>query len=116
MSKLAVATEAVKEAVVGTHEPEQLAAHTKARFIQYAVKDSETGELYLGPEEFINAVAPTGEDYVSHLLLFPAVLPLGMAIHWDLTDNDQTAQNLTRPILHSLQRRRRQRKGQSESR
>lgn len=72
MSKLAVATEAVKEAVVGTHEPEQLAAHTKARFTQHAVKDAETGELYLGPEEFINAVAPTGEDYVSHLLLWPS--------------------------------------------
>jgi solute carrier family 25 aspartate/glutamate transporter 12/13 len=74
MSKLAVATEAVKEAVVGTHEPEQLAAHTKARFTRYAVKDADSGELYLGPEEFINAVAPKGEDYVSHILLFQAKL------------------------------------------
>lgn len=72
MSKLAVATEALKEAVVGTHEPEQLAAHTKARFAQYAVKDADSGELYLGPEEFINAVAPKGEDFVSHILLFPS--------------------------------------------
>lgn len=74
MSKLAVATEAVKEAVVGTHEPEQLAAHTKARFAQFAVKDADSGELFLGPEEFINAVAPNGEDYVSHMLLFQAKL------------------------------------------
>jgi solute carrier family 25 aspartate/glutamate transporter 12/13 len=79
MSKLAVATEAVKEAVVGTHEPEQLAAHTKARFAQYAVKDADSGELYLGPEEFINAVAPNGEDYVSHILLFQAKLFTSLA-------------------------------------
>ncbi|KAH7266947.1 mitochondrial carrier domain-containing protein [Fusarium redolens] len=63
MSKLAVAKEAVKEAVIGTHEPEQLAAHTKARFTKHAIKDPETGELYLGPDEFINAVVPEGEDY-----------------------------------------------------
>lgn len=72
MSKLAVAKEAVKEAVIGTHEPEQLAAHTKARFTKHAIKDPETGELFLGPDEFINAVAPEGEDYVSHALLLQA--------------------------------------------
>ncbi|KAM0435167.1 hypothetical protein ACHAPT_003257 [Fusarium lateritium] len=63
MSKLAVATEAVKESLVGTHEPEQLSAHSKARFIKHAVKDAESGDLYLGPDEFINAVAPKGEDF-----------------------------------------------------
>lgn len=66
MSKLAVATEAVKETLVGTHEPEQLSAHSKARFIKHAVKDAESGDLFLGPDEFINAVAPKGEDFVSH--------------------------------------------------
>ncbi|KAJ3458565.1 hypothetical protein MRS44_012674 [Fusarium solani] len=63
MSKLAVATEAVKETLVGTHEPEQLSAHSKARFIKHAVKDAESGDLFLGPDEFINAVAPKGEDF-----------------------------------------------------
>lgn len=63
MSKLAVATEAVKETLVGTHEHEQLSAHSKARFIKHAVKDAESGELVLGPDEFINAVAPKGEDF-----------------------------------------------------
>ena len=29
------------------------------------VKDEETGELYMGEEEFVNAVAPPAEDYVS---------------------------------------------------
>ncbi|KAF4465211.1 hypothetical protein FALBO_7939 [Fusarium albosuccineum] len=63
MSKLAVATEAVKESLIGTHEPEQLSAHSKARFIKHAVKDAETGDLYLGPDEFINAITPKGEDF-----------------------------------------------------
>jgi solute carrier family 25 aspartate/glutamate transporter 12/13 len=62
----AVVKEAVKESLLGTDEPAaQLSAQTKLRFNNNAVKDPETGELYMGPEEFINAVAPSGEDYVS---------------------------------------------------
>lgn len=62
----AVVKEAVKESLLGTDEPAaQLSAQTKLRFTNNAVKDPETGELYMGPEEFINAVAPSGEDYVS---------------------------------------------------
>ncbi|KAF4973602.1 hypothetical protein FZEAL_9280 [Fusarium zealandicum] len=63
MSKLAVATEAVKEAVIGTTEPEHLSAQSKARFAQHAVKDAESDDLYLGPDQFIDAVAPKGEDF-----------------------------------------------------
>jgi solute carrier family 25 aspartate/glutamate transporter 12/13 len=65
MSKVATVKEAVKETLVGSHEPEQLSAQTKARFNRHAVKDPETGELYLGPEQFIDAIAPPHEDYVS---------------------------------------------------
>jgi solute carrier family 25 aspartate/glutamate transporter 12/13 len=65
MSKVATVKEAVKEKLVGSHEPEQLSAQTKVRFNRHAVKDPETGELYLGPEQFIDAIAPPHEDYVS---------------------------------------------------
>lgn len=61
--------EAVKEAVLGSDEattgPSQ---QSKARFTRMAVKD-ENGELYMGPEEFINAVAPQEEDFVSSFTL-----------------------------------------------
>ncbi|CAI4210213.1 unnamed protein product [Parascedosporium putredinis] len=40
-----------------------LPAGSHARFQKNAVQDSETGELYLGPEQFIDAVAPADEDY-----------------------------------------------------
>ena len=57
--------EAVKETLVGSEEPVQLSAQAKARFNRHAVKDPETGELYLGIEQFIDAIAPPNEDYVS---------------------------------------------------
>ncbi|KAL2260628.1 hypothetical protein VTK26DRAFT_5305 [Humicola hyalothermophila] len=63
MSKVATVKEAVKETLVGSTEPAQLSAQTKARFNRHAVKDAETGELYLGREQFIDAVAPPHEDY-----------------------------------------------------
>lgn len=65
MSKVATVKEAVKETLVGSKEPTQLSAQTRARFNRHAVKDAETGELYLGAEQFIDAVAPSHEDYVS---------------------------------------------------
>ena len=68
MSKVATVKEAVKGTLIGSTEPSeptQLSTQTKARFNAHAVKDPETGELFLGPEQFINAVAPPDEDYVS---------------------------------------------------
>ncbi len=67
MSKVAAVKEAVKESLIGSEEPVQLSSQTKSRFISKAVKDPQTGELFMGSEEFINAVAPADEDYVSDL-------------------------------------------------
>lgn len=67
MASATVVKEVVKEALIGTETPSQLSAQTKARFTSHAVNDPETGEQYMGPEEFINAVAPTDEDFVSRL-------------------------------------------------
>lgn len=69
MSKATAVKEAVKESLIGSEEPVQLSSQTKARFNSHAVKDPETGELFMGPDEFINAVAPPDEDYVSFLNL-----------------------------------------------
>lgn len=66
MSKVTGVKEAAKDALLGTtEEPVQLSAQAKARFMSHAVKDPETGEFYMGAEEFLNAVAPKDGDYVS---------------------------------------------------
>ena len=57
--------EAVKETVLGSDEPSGPTSQSKARFTRMAIKDAETGELFMGPDEFINAVAPDKEDFVS---------------------------------------------------
>jgi len=67
MSKVTVVKEAVKESLIGSegsNQP-QLSSQTKARFLAKATKDPETGELFMGPDEFIDAIAPVNEDYVS---------------------------------------------------
>lgn len=56
---------AVKDTLLGTEDSMELSAKNKAQFISIAAKDPESGELYLGEEEFINAIAPADEDYVS---------------------------------------------------
>jgi solute carrier family 25 aspartate/glutamate transporter 12/13 len=57
-----------KEKLVGVElEP---SAQIQASFSQHALKDEESGEFYMGQTEFVNAVAPTDEDYVSTFLSF----------------------------------------------
>jgi hypothetical protein len=65
MSKATAVKEAVRESLIGSEEPVQLSAQTKARFHANAVKDSEAGELSMGLDDFINCIAPENEDYVS---------------------------------------------------
>lgn len=77
MSKAAAVKEAVKESLLGAEEPTQLSSQTKSRFHANAIKDAETGELFMGPDEFVNAVAPATEDYVSHPMA-SLLLPLSL--------------------------------------
>ncbi len=70
MADITKAKEVVKEALVGTEGDVQLSAQSKATFDRNARKDEATGELLMGEEEFINAVAPSTEDYVSQTLYF----------------------------------------------
>ncbi|CAL5872229.1 uncharacterized protein PFLUO_LOCUS6488 [Penicillium psychrofluorescens] len=55
--------ESVKEKLVGsTTEPYQMSHQARSNFMRHAQKD-ENGDLYMGKEEFINAIAPKQEDY-----------------------------------------------------
>lgn len=67
--------EAVKETVLGSDDAAGPSSQSKARFTKRAVKD-ETGELIMGPDEFINAVAPENEDFVS----LPVACPLALVM------------------------------------
>ena len=61
------AKESVKDTLVGHEVPseeQQTSAQTRADFMQHAIQDEETGEYYMGQQEFVNAVAPPDEDYV----------------------------------------------------
>ncbi|KAF2815101.1 calcium-binding mitochondrial carrier protein-like protein Aralar1 [Mytilinidion resinicola] len=60
---MATVKEQIGEVLLGTTQEPQLSQQTRAAFLEHAVKDEETGELYLGENEFINAVAPETEDY-----------------------------------------------------
>jgi hypothetical protein len=63
MSKVSAA---VKASLVGTQEEElAMSQQIKANFIQYARKDESSGELYMTEDEFVNAIAPKNQDYVS---------------------------------------------------
>lgn len=64
---MATVKDQVSEALLGTTEEPQLSQQTKEVFLKHCVQDSESGEQYLGEEEFINAIAPESEDYVCPL-------------------------------------------------
>lgn len=70
MADITKAKEVVKEKLLGSEQvgEVQLSALSKATFNRNARKDEESGELVMGEEEFINAIAPEGEDYVSQLV------------------------------------------------
>jgi solute carrier family 25 aspartate/glutamate transporter 12/13 len=66
MADLIKAKELVKETLLGSDvEDVQLSAQSKATFEKNAQTDAESGEYYMTEAEFINAIAPVGEDYVS---------------------------------------------------
>jgi len=65
MAPVTAVKEAVKESLIGSEETVQWSSHIKLRFNSKAVKDPGSGQLFMGPEEFIDAIAPPDEDYVS---------------------------------------------------
>lgn len=59
-----------------SEDPSSLSAGSKARFNKFAKRDEETGELYLGRDEFIDAIAPIDEDYVRSCRPTSAQMPV----------------------------------------
>lgn len=118
MSKAVTVKEAVKETLVGSQEPAQFSAQTKARFVRHAVKDPETGELCLGPEEFIDAVAPPHEDYVSNLTsrLRRLEAPVQFEAQFLIANFLCIAQDQKGAVLHPVPRRRPEKQGQTDAR
>lgn len=62
---MATVTEAVKETLVGTTIEPELSQEIRAAFNRSARQDEATGEDYMAEGEFVNAIAPANEDYVS---------------------------------------------------
>ncbi|KAI1827919.1 mitochondrial carrier domain-containing protein [Xylaria intraflava] len=63
MSPPTTVKEAVKSSLLGSEESTNLSASYRATFLSNAKKDEKTGELVMGPEEFIKVIAPADEDY-----------------------------------------------------
>ena len=64
---MSMVTEALKETLVGTTREPELSSQTRAAFDRHAKRDEESEVLYMTETEFVNAIAPETEDYVSFL-------------------------------------------------
>lgn len=71
---MAAVTGSIKESLVGTVEEPLLSQEIKTTFLKYA-KPDENGELFMGSDEFIDAIAPAEEDYVSWNQFLPDLFP-----------------------------------------
>ena len=58
-------TEAVKETLIGTTIEPELSQEIRAAFSRSARQDEISGEDYMTEEDFVNAIVPANEDYVS---------------------------------------------------
>lgn len=56
--------ESLKETLLGKEAPEGVSQESRSRFIQHASLE-EDDELYMTSDDFVNAIAPPEEDYVS---------------------------------------------------
>lgn len=72
---MATVTEVLKEKALGTEVEPQLSAQTRNNFLQYAKKDEGSDEYYMTEAEFVDAIAPEGEDYVCLASATPPIPP-----------------------------------------
>lgn len=61
---MAAVTGSIKESFVGTTEEPLPSQEVRTTFLKYA-KPDENGDLFMGSDEFIDAIAPAEQDYVS---------------------------------------------------
>ena len=64
LAKMATAKVAIKETLLGTELEPDLSIQSKANFERNARTDDETGESYMTEDDFVNAIAPSTENYV----------------------------------------------------
>lgn len=56
----------VKESLIGSAEQSQsVSQQIRSNFYRHARKDEQTGDLFMNQDDFVNAIAPAQEDYVS---------------------------------------------------
>ena len=55
----------VKESLLGTTREPELSTQTRQTFDRHAKTDDATGEYFMTEHEFVDAIAPETEDYVS---------------------------------------------------
>ena len=60
---------AIKESLLGSEQEPDLSIQSKANFDRNARTDEVTGEKYMLEEDFVNAIAPSTENYVSRIHL-----------------------------------------------
>lgn len=98
---LTTAKEVVKESLLGSEIAEdiQLSAQSKATFEKNSRKDDSGTEDYMSEEDFINAIAPKDEDYVSKIILPIPASFLGVIAN---AIDFLVAQNQTRTICDSI--------------
>ena len=61
---MATVANTVKESLLGTTLPAELTQESRTTFLKHARQD-ENGDFYMEEEDFINAIAPPDENYVS---------------------------------------------------
>ena len=66
---MATAKVAIKESLLGLETEPDLSLQTRAAFDRNSRADDETGERYMIEEDFVNAIAPSTENYVRSALL-----------------------------------------------
>lgn len=65
---MATVTDQIKESLVGTLVEPSLSTDAQATFERHAKKDESIGELYMTEKEFVDAIAPSNEDYVRFVI------------------------------------------------
>ena len=68
---MATVKEAVKESLLGTTNEPELSHQSRATFEKNAKQDESSTEPYMTEEEFVDAIAPIKENYVSVPFLNP---------------------------------------------
>jgi len=62
---MTTAMDAVKQSLLGTKLEPDVSLQSKATFEKHARSDDASGENYMSEEDFVNAIAPVSENYVS---------------------------------------------------